>query len=145
MLHTIYADGGARPNPGRGGCGVVVLRGEEVIESAGKYLGEQVTNNAAEYRGLIFGLSLVLKYRPSTLRVRMDSKLVIQQMLGKWRVNHVPLQKLNAAANSLVQSLVDLGLQAVYFEHIPRELNGAADKLATRAILKKMEHPGGLK
>ena len=88
---TIEADGGSRGNPGPAGYGAVVL------DDAGSVLAERreaigtATNNVAEYRGLIAGLEAARELGAAEVAVRMDSKLVIEQMSGRWKVKHLSL------------------------------------------------------
>lgn len=89
------------------------------------------TNNVAEYRGLIAGLQAVLEIDPTAdVEVRMDSKLVVEQMSGRWRVRHADMRVLAAEASALVRRLPG----GVRFVHIPRERNSHADRLANEAM-----------
>ncbi|MCM8814916.1 MAG: ribonuclease HI family protein, partial [Candidatus Omnitrophica bacterium] len=79
-------DGASRPNPGKSACAYVIIdEHSEIIEQAGKFLGEG-TNNIAEYLGLILGLLACVKHKPEKLIIYSDSNLVIQQINGKYRV-----------------------------------------------------------
>jgi broad specificity phosphatase PhoE/ribonuclease HI len=127
---AIEADGGSRGNPGPAGYGVVVRThptGEILLERYGA-LGV-TTNNVAEYTGLIEGLSAALELKATEVDVRMDSKLVIEQMSGRWQIKNAGLRPLAAAAAELVARF-----DRVSFEWIPRERNKAADALANRAM-----------
>ncbi|MEU3610103.1 reverse transcriptase-like protein, partial [Streptomyces sp. NPDC035033] len=97
---VVEADGGSRGNPGPAGYGAVVLdpaTGETLAEAA-EYIGV-ATNNVAEYKGLIAGLRAALELAPdATVRVRMDSKLVVEQMSGRWRIKHPDMKPLAAEA-----------------------------------------------
>lgn len=127
---VIEADGGSRGNPGPAGYGAVVkdaATGEVLVErKAG--LGH-TTNNVAEYSGLIAGLEAAKEVGASMVDVRMDSKLVVEQMSGRWKIKNVPLQSLAARAKALT---IDFG--AVKFEWIPRADNKHADRLANEAM-----------
>jgi probable phosphoglycerate mutase len=127
---VIEADGGSRGNPGPAGYGAVVkdaTTGEVLVErKAG--LGH-TTNNVAEYSGLIAGLEAAKEVGASMVDVRMDSKLVVEQMSGRWKIKNVPLQSLAARAKELT---IDFG--AVKFEWIPRADNKHADRLANEAM-----------
>jgi probable phosphoglycerate mutase len=127
---VVEADGGSRGNPGPAGYGAVVFdagTGEVLIErKAG--LGV-TTNNVAEYSGLIAGLTAARELDASLVAVRMDSKLVIEQMSGRWKVRHAALQTLAQQAKALVGEF-----GSVTFEWIPRERNKHADRLANEAM-----------
>lgn len=125
----VEADGGSRGNPGPAGYGAVVLdeTGQELADRKG-FLGI-ATNNVAEYSGLIAGLSAARDLRAATVAVRMDSKLVVEQMNGNWKVRHPGLRPLAAEAAALVR-----GFDSVTFTWIPRADNTRADALANEAM-----------
>jgi broad specificity phosphatase PhoE/ribonuclease HI len=126
----IEADGGSRGNPGPAGYGAVVrdgLTGEVLAERAAG-IGV-ASNNVAEYGGLIAGLRAALELDPSEVEVRMDSKLVVEQMSGRWQVKHPSMKPLAKEAASLVAQL-----PSVRFSWIPREKNKHADRLANEAM-----------
>ncbi|MGX1474245.1 UNVERIFIED_CONTAM: broad specificity phosphatase PhoE/ribonuclease HI [Streptomyces canus] len=126
----VEADGGSRGNPGPAGYGCVVLdaaTGETLVETY-EYLGV-VTNNVAEYRGLLAGLRAAHDLDPSaTVHVRMDSKLVVEQMSGRWKIKHPDMKPLALEAGRVFPP----GL--VTYEWIPREQNKRADRLANEAM-----------
>lgn len=127
---VLEADGGSRGNPGPAGYGAVVLderTGALLAERAG-WLGV-ATNNVAEYRGLIAGLEAAAELGATEVSVRMDSKLVVEQMAGRWQVKHPGLQPLAAQARGLIE-----GFGSVSFQWIPRALNTKADALANQAM-----------
>ncbi|WP_213013773.1 bifunctional RNase H/acid phosphatase [Paractinoplanes toevensis] len=127
---AIEADGGSRGNPGPAGYGAVVRAhptGEILLERLGS-LGT-TTNNVAEYTGLIEGLKAARELNATEVDVRMDSKLVIEQMSGRWQIKHPGLRPLAATAAELVTHF-----DKVTFDWIPRERNKAADALANRAM-----------
>ena len=127
---AIEADGGSRGNPGPAGFGAVVREhpsGEILLERYGS-LGV-ATNNVAEYSGLIAGLTAALELNATHVDVRMDSKLVVEQMSGRWQIKNPGLRPLAAEAATLVHRFTK-----VTFEWIPRERNRAADALANRAM-----------
>jgi broad specificity phosphatase PhoE/ribonuclease HI len=127
---VVEADGGARGNPGPAGYGAVVRDAEtgEVLAERSASLGI-ATNNVAEYSGLIAGLSAAADLGAREVDVRMDSKLVIEQMCGRWQIKHPGLRPLAARAAALVPRF-----EAVRFGWIPRERNRHADALANRAM-----------
>ena len=126
---TLYADGGARGNPGPAGSGAVLLdeRGE-VIAELRRSLGH-ATNNVAEYTGLIIGLEEALKRGIDELDVRMDSLLVVQQMNGRWKIKHPNMKPLALLAGQLLATF-----DARTIRHVPREQNAIADALSNKAI-----------
>lgn len=126
---TAYTDGGARGNPGPAGYGVHILdeAGGTLAELVGP-LGE-ATNNVAEYSGLIAALRWAVEHGHDTVRVKMDSELVIKQMRGEYKVKHPQMQVLHAEARALIARL-----GRVTFEHVRREQNKVADGLSNRAM-----------
>ncbi|MFJ9003760.1 bifunctional RNase H/acid phosphatase [Streptomyces canus] len=126
----VEADGGSRGNPGPAGYGCVVLdaaTGETLVE-AYEYLGV-VTNNVAEYRGLLAGLRAAHDLDPSaSVHVRMDSKLVVEQMSGRWKIKHPDMKPLALEAERVFPP------GRVTYEWIPREQNKRADRLANEAM-----------
>jgi ribonuclease H / adenosylcobalamin/alpha-ribazole phosphatase len=127
---AVEADGGARGNPGPAGWGAVVREvdtGQVLLERA-EAIGV-ATNNVAEYRGLIAGLQAAADLGATEVDVSMDSKLVIEQMAGRWKIKHPGLRPLAAQAAALVR-----GFQAVTWTWVPRERNRHADRLANEAM-----------
>lgn len=126
----VEADGGSRGNPGPAGYGAVVrdaVTGLPLVEVA-EYLGV-VTNNVAEYRGLLAGLEAAHGLDPdATVNVRMDSKLVIEQMTGRWQIKHPSMRPLAARARSVFPP------ERVTYEWMPRARNKHADRLANEAM-----------
>ncbi len=127
---VVEADGGARGNPGPAGYGAVVRDAatDAVLAERKAALGI-TTNNTAEYQGLIAGLAAARDVGASDVEVRMDSRLVIEQMTGRWRIRHPPLQTLAEQAKALAAEF-----DTVNYEWIPRELNQHADRLANEAM-----------
>ncbi len=127
----VEADGGSRGNPGPAGYGAVVLDALDgsVLAERAAGLG-RVTNNVAGYRGLIAGLTAALELGDvGEVEVRMDSKLVVEQMSGRWQVKHPDMKPLAKQAAALVARL-----PRVRFTWIPREQNSHADRLANEAM-----------
>lgn len=126
----VEADGGSRGNPGPAGYGSVVLdatTGETLVEAA-EYIGV-ATNNVAEYRGLLAGLRAAHELDPSAkVHVRMDSKLVVEQMSGRWKIKHPDMKPLATQAARVLPA------DQVTYEWIPREQNKHADRLANEAM-----------
>ncbi|WP_369143945.1 bifunctional RNase H/acid phosphatase [Streptomyces sp. R44] len=127
---VVEADGGSRGNPGPAGYGAVVLdpaTGETLAEAA-EYIGV-ATNNVAEYKGLVAGLKAARELFPdATVHVRMDSKLVVEQMSGRWKIKHPDMKPLAAEAGRIFPP------GQVRYEWIPRERNKHADRLANEAM-----------
>ncbi|MEV7171039.1 bifunctional RNase H/acid phosphatase [Streptomyces sp. NPDC093224] len=127
---VVEADGGSRGNPGPAGYGAVVLdpaTGETLAERA-EYIGV-ATNNVAEYKGLIAGLTAARDLASdAVVLVRMDSKLVVEQMSGRWKIKHPDMKPLAAEAARI------LPRAQVTYEWIPRERNKHADRLANEAM-----------
>ncbi len=126
----VEADGGSRGNPGPAGYGALVRDADtgELLREVGEGIGV-ASNNVAEYRGLIAGLEAAIDLGASDVEVRMDSKLVVEQMSSRWKVKHPDMQVLARQAAALIRKL-----PAVRFTHIPRELNSHADRLANQAM-----------
>ncbi|KUL54891.1 acid phosphatase [Streptomyces sp. NRRL F-4489] len=126
----VEADGGSRGNPGPAGYGAVVLdpvSGEALAEAA-EYIGK-ATNNVAEYKGLVAGLRAAHALDPeAVVRVRMDSKLVVEQMSGRWQIKHPDMKPLAAEARAVFPA------GQVSYEWIPRSRNKHADRLANEAM-----------
>jgi broad specificity phosphatase PhoE/ribonuclease HI len=125
----VEADGGSRGNPGPASYGALVRDADTgaVIAERGETIG-RATNNVAEYSGLIAGLTLFQEHTPDAeLEVRMDSKLVIEQMAGRWKIKH-------ASMVPLAQRARDLAPAGTAWTWVPREKNKAADALANGAL-----------
>lgn len=126
----VEADGGSRGNPGPAGYGAVVWDAGRlaVLAERKEFLGV-ATNNVAEYRGLIAGLEAAAELGAREVAARMDSKLVVEQMSGRWQVKHPAMIPLAERARQLVA-----GFDRVTFEWIPRKQNSHADRLANEAM-----------
>ena len=126
----IEADGGSRGNPGIAGSGACVIDADtgEVILEISKFIGI-ATNNVAEYLALVAGLEGAYQLNPEArILVRMDSKLVIEQMAGRWKIKHPDMQQLGLRVQGLVAG------KQVRWQWIPREENSRADALANKAM-----------
>jgi probable phosphoglycerate mutase len=129
-LLIVEADGGSRGNPGHAGYGALVRdpkTGAILVEKA-EYIGK-ASNNVAEYSGLVAGLELANEINPaSRIHVKMDSKLVVEQMSGRWQIKHADMRTLAARARKIVDP------RRVTYEWIPRERNKDADRLSNEAM-----------
>lgn len=124
-----YIDGGARGNPGPAGYGVRIEQPEgTLIEEFGDAIGI-ATNNVAEYRALIAALEWARAHGYRRVQIRSDSLLLVQQMLGRYKVKHPGLQPLHAKAQLLAHEI-----GRVTFEHVGRSHNAHADRLANAAM-----------
>ena len=127
----VEADGGSRGNPGAAGYGAVVRDAvtREVLAELSAPIG-RATNNVAEYSGLLAGLRAAGRLAPGAqAEVRMDSKLVVEQMSGRWRIKHPDLQVLAAEARQAARAL-----GRVTYTWVPRARNTHADRLANEAM-----------
>ena len=129
----IFADGGSRGNPGIAGAGAV-LYDENKQEIAHKIIpcGIQ-TNNFAEYTGMIEGMKLALEKGITDLEVRLDSKLAVEQMSGRWKVKNANIKPLFEQG-----MMVKDQFKSIKFIHIPREKNKRADQLVNMAMDNKI-------
>ena len=128
---VVEADGGSRGNPGPAGYGALVRDAQtgellaEIAESVGR-----ATNNVAEYSGLIAGLrAAAATARGADVEVRMDSKLVVEQMSGRWQIKHPDMRPLAAKARETARAL-----GRVSYTWVPRSRNAHADRLANQAM-----------
>ncbi len=129
MKAVLFADGAARGNPGPAGAGAVLLDGDgRVVAELTKYLG-RTTNNVAEYSALILGLEEARRRGVDDIDVRMDSRLVVEQMRGLWKIRHPNMKPLALRAGELLASFRTRSIR-----HVPRDDNAIADALSNRAI-----------
>lgn len=131
MAHFIVeADGGSRGNPGPAAYGAVVRDGGsgQVLAERAEYIGTE-TNNVAEYRGLIAALTAVREIDPdATVEARLDSKLVVEQLSGRWKIKHPSMKPLAIQARAIFAP------DRVTYVWVPRERNKHADRLANEAL-----------
>ena len=123
-----HIDGGSRGNPGPAGYGVRIERADGTVVELKQPVGV-ATNNVAEYRGLLAALTWATRYGVVRLHVRSDSLLLVKQMRGEYRVKHAGLLPLWQEARDLARQIHE-----VRFEHVHRELNKDADRLANEAM-----------
>jgi ribonuclease HI len=125
----MYSDGASRGNPGRASYGAVVYDPEGREQHRTSAAIGIATNNVAEYRGLVAGMEAALALGARTLEVRMDSELLVRQVIGRYRVKNpglIPLHRRVLALRSQFDEVV--------FRHVPREQNKVADLLANQAL-----------
>jgi broad specificity phosphatase PhoE/ribonuclease HI len=126
----VEADGGSRGNPGPAGYGTVVWSADRVaVLAESKQAIGRATNNVAEYRGLIAGLEEAVKLGATDVDVLMDSKLVVEQMSGRWKVKHPDIAALHQQATAL-----SARFDHITYTWVPRARNSHADRLANEAM-----------
>ena len=137
---VLFADGGSRGNPGEAAFGAVVLEESTVVVELSERIGV-TTNNVAEYSGLIAGLEAIHELEADAhVLVRMDSKLIVEQMSGRWQIKNPEMRRLAQAARSAHPP------HLIRYEWIPRELNTQADRLVNEALDGMIiESPGPLR
>ncbi|MDQ4149743.1 MAG: reverse transcriptase-like protein [Actinomycetota bacterium] len=136
--YRLFTDGGARGNPGPAGLGAVLVAPDgSVLREVARGIG-WATNNVAEYQGLIEGLLIAQAFSVDELNVFMDSRLVVEQMRGNFKVKHPGLKPLHEKARELAASF-----KRIRFHAIPRSQNVHADRLTNRGIDEWVaENPG---
>jgi ribonuclease HI len=136
MEVTLFADGGSRGNPGPAASAAVLINADgETIEEIDAYLGV-ATNNVAEWTALLLGLQAAQKRGIRRIAVRLDSELVVKQLLGEYRVKHPSLQPLHQRARTLLRSF-----EHVDIAHVPRKQNILADRLVNRVLDQEAQAP----
>jgi ribonuclease HI len=126
---TAYIDGGSRGNPGLAGYGVQIVGDDGAVVAELHGTLAHATNNVAEYNGLLAALSWAVDHGHKTLHIRSDSELLVKQLRGEYRVKNPGLQPLYLDARALVGRI-----GRVTFEHVRREFNKEADRLANLAM-----------
>ena len=132
FIYHLYFDGCSKGNPGKAGAGAVIYNndGEEIWHTS-VYVGDYISNNYAEYAGLIIGLEKADELNIKNLIVRGDSELIICQMNGKYKCSSRNLISLYSKAKELERKI-----ENVNYAHILRHLNRRADELANQAMEK---------
>jgi ribonuclease HI len=126
---VVHVDGGARGNPGPAAAGAVVSTPDgDVLDEASELLGS-VTNNVAEYRGLLLGLERARQLGASEVEVVNDSELIAKQVSGEYKVKHADMKPLHAAARAALDEF-----DAWTIRSVPRAQNAAADALVNQAL-----------
>ena len=129
----LYIDGASKGNPGHSGIGVIILKDGQTVKNLSHYIGK-ATNNAAEYTALIFGLQEGLLLKAEELTIYTDSELLYKQVNGLYKVRDANIACLYNQAMRLMK-----GFKKVSVNHIPREQNSGADKLATIAVKEALK------
>ena len=124
----MYADGASRSNPGPAGIGVVIYKNGEELFTISEYIGTK-TNNEAEYLALLKGLDYLIEQDEQFANCFLDSKLVVEQAKGNFRVKAENLIPLNQQLKSSINKFNEIN-----FFHVPREKNKRADELANKGI-----------
>jgi ribonuclease HI len=125
----LFTDGAARGNPGPAAVGVVIEDDQgKRLHGVNRFIGI-ATNNEAEYKALIEGLTAVMQWKPDRLEIYLDSKLVVEQINGGYKVKKLELQPLHRQAKRMLE-----GFGEAVVAHIGRERNRGADALANRAL-----------
>jgi len=134
--YRMFFDGCSKGNPGPGGAGAVIYKGDQEISSTSIYVGDQVTNNHAEYMGLINGLEMAVGLGIESLRIHGDSQLVIKQMREEYKVNNPTLIMDHGVAKDLAKKI-----KTIDYRYVPRKENSRADELANLGLLQKASTP----
>ena len=131
MKLVIFADGGSRGNPGIAGSGTAVYNEDrsQLLKETAYVVGQKSTNNVAEYHGLLRGLEAAVELGADEVEFYMDSKLVVEQMNGRWKIKHPDMQKLAIEARRLLNQIPRFSL-----EWVPRAKNSVADELSNVAM-----------
>jgi ribonuclease HI len=130
MRFKVFADGGSRGNPGPAACGAVIYDSQnKVVGEVAEFIGENFTNNQAEYAGVLFGIRKALLLHATELEIYLDSKLVVEQVSGRWKIKNIKIRK---AVEKIHAELAKLSKWEI--SHIPREKNAAADRLVNQVL-----------
>jgi ribonuclease HI len=126
---TIFSDGGARGNPGPAGIGAILLDAQgQTLAEVSEFIGK-ATNNQAEYLALLAGLEKAHEFNVSSVFMFLDSKLVVEQIAGRWKIKDLELRKIAEKIHAVL-----VGFQSWKIQHVPREKNRVADCLVNKAI-----------
>ena len=127
----IFTDGACSGNPGEASIGVVIKQASQTVKEISLAIGT-ATNNIAEYTAVIYALQEALVMKASTVRLFTDSELLFKQVQGQYKVKNAHIKPLFEQVKHMLP-----GFKNISFQHIMREYNREADKLAKRAIAKK--------
>ena len=137
----VYSDGASRSNPGHSACAFLVsLEGKDPFKAHKEYLGDKITNNQAEYRGMALALAYLVELTASSpvgsfaaITIYSDSQLVVEQINGAWKVRNAELRAPCQECQEHLRTLRDRGYKVV-LQWIPRERNSRADQLCNQAL-----------
>ena len=129
----IYIDGASKGNPGPSGIGIIIIKDGCIIKEIARFIGP-ATNNIAEYTALVHALQEGLILKADAIRIKSDSELLCRQLNKDYKVKSANIIGLYTQAVNLLN-----GFQKVSIQHIPREQNAPADKLATQAVKQAMK------
>jgi len=135
----IYIDGASKGNPGPSGIGIVISKKGKTVKNVSVFIGE-ATNNVAEYTALIYALQEALKLNALTLRINTDSQLLYSQIKRIYKIKHPNIVSLYNQVLNLLEGFKDVSIN-----HIPREKNSDADRLATKAVKDAISNNWSLK
>ena len=131
----VNVDGASKGNPGEAGIGVAVFDNDlNVVRESCEYIG-MATNNVAEYKALILGAKLAVKYNAKNTLFKSDSELLVKQIMGEYRVKNTQLKSLYSEVQSLLGKLPEWEIK-----HVPREENKEADLLANKGVEMSTEN-----
>lgn len=133
-LFDIYIDGASKGNPGPAGVGVIICQDGRVLKNISNYIGN-TTNNFAEYTALIYALQEALIITADELNINTDSQLLYRQLKGEYKVKSANIIGLYNQALHIMSAF-----KKVSINHIPREMNRGADKLATQAVRQALRN-----
>lgn len=126
---TIEADGGSRGNPGIAGSGTVLIGSDGMVIEKLAYVVGEATNNVAEYHALLNGLRRASELGARRVTVNMDSKLVVEQMSGRWKIKHPDMRELAVQCRDVAKAF-----DSISYHWVPRSDNARADELANKAM-----------
>lgn len=129
----IYIDGASKGNPGHAGIGAILCQDGQVIKNTANYIG-RATNNVAEYTALIYALQEALILKAEAIKINTDSELLYRQLRREYKIKSPNIIGLYNQATHLLSAFKDVSIN-----HIPRENNRGADKLATKAIKEALK------
>lgn len=136
---TASFDGGIRGGRGPHACAAVLEIENELPRQQGRYLGPTGTNNQAELQGMLLAMRLAAEAGVTHLTLRSDSKLIVEQALGNWRIKDASLRQLHAIGAEYAMKW----FEDVQIDHIPRELNKEADAICTALLDTITSKPRG--
>lgn len=130
MKFVVYSDGGSRGNPGISGCGIFITSADgSICEKRYKYIGI-ATNNIAEYTAALLGISRAIELGATSIELRADSLLVIEQLSGNYKIKNTELKKIFLQ----IQEQIAQWGGFISYTHVPREKNKEADRLSNVAM-----------